>query len=105
MWLDFGHEDIFPEENLFVVIMKSVLTIVFWDELKRIDDNETVPQVGVYFFVLESFLDLVQNFCPVDDVHLDQVFFNRTRLSAFLQQKGFGLEFSPVLQVAFDHRI
>lgn len=56
VWLDFGHKDIFPEENLFVVIMKSVLTVVFGDQLKGVDDDETIPQVSVDFFVLESFL-------------------------------------------------
>jgi hypothetical protein len=65
--------------------MKSVLTVVFGNELKRVDDDETVPQVGVYFLVLESFLDLVQYFRPIDYFHLNKVFLNGTGLSAFLQ--------------------
>ena len=85
VWLYFGHKDILSKKNLFVVIMKSILIVVFWDELKRVDDDKTVPQVGVYFLVLESFLDLVQYFGAIDYVHLDKVFLNGTGLSAFLQ--------------------
>ncbi len=71
---DFGHDDVLAQENLLVIVMESVLTVVFGHQFKGIDDDQAVPQVRVDLFILKPFLDLVQYFSPVDDLHLDQVF-------------------------------
>ena len=81
---DFGHDDVFAEEDLFVVVLEGVLTVVFGNQFKRIHNDQTVPQVSVDLFLLESFLYLIQYFSPVDYLHLNQVFLDRTRLPAFL---------------------
>jgi hypothetical protein len=81
---DFGHDDVFAQEDLLVVVVECVLTVVFCHQFKRIHNYQTVPQVSVDLFLLEPFLYLIQHFSTVDYLHLNQVFLYRTRLPAFL---------------------
>ena len=87
-----------PNKNMLKIGIEYFVSIAFWDHLVGVDDDETVPNQGMYFSFCQSSLQLSEYFRCIDDVHFDEISFEGVGLSAFLNLVCSGLEGSAGLQ-------
>ena len=72
MWLMSFHLFL-AVEDVFIVCIENFLSVALGNGLVGVDDDETEPNKGVYFFLGQPSLQLAEDFRSIDDVHFDEI--------------------------------